>query len=275
MGSVNSHVHLKEHVLSNFYTIRKKQCTDRELHTSIFKMHLICEHWRRLLNLSALITPLTNTIIDYARVPFLFDKRRAPRGKNDYFYQLALIGDAAVGKSNIYLLRFFPDFDYRDDYEPTSTVQRCVRLGPLFKGTRVALCVYDCGADPPSSIKSHNRSLYKTTRGFLLVFDITNRDSLEYVKTEHKLLSAQQRNKRRAIVMLIGTKCDLEKEREVSIQQAQGLAKRLGCMEYMEVSAKENISIKRCFDNLVRAIYDMDQFVFDLNKPWMYPHAET
>eukprot|EP01083_Nonionella_stella_P147935 467490_1 len=89
------------------------------------------------------------------------------------------------------------------------------------KGDAVALWICDCSGDPARHVKSYNRSLYKKARGILLVFDITNRQSFEHVTDEYKLLSAQQKNKERSVVMLVGTKCDLEKDRQVSIHQAQ------------------------------------------------------
>eukprot|EP01083_Nonionella_stella_P005084 14764_1 len=270
MGCVNSHVHLKKQLLSNFDKVQLvHQKPTIELPTSVYKMRVICQYWKRTMHLTSLITPLMNTIIEYARVPYLFDKTRAiKRAENNYVYKLALVGDQAIGKSSVFFR--FIEFKYSDRYKPTVTVDQDVMMVNI-KGDAVALWICDCSGDPARHVKSYNRSLYKKARGILLVFDITNRESFEHVKEEYKLLSKQQKNKKRSVVMLVGTKCDLEKDRKVSIPQAQRLAKQLGCMDYMEVSAKENINIKLCFSKLVYAIYDIDQFQFDLNKPWMYP----
>ncbi len=45
--------------------------------------------------------------------------------------------------------------------------------------------------------------------------------------------------------VLVGNKCDLETEREVSTEQGKKLAIEWGC-PFMEVSAKERVSIYFC-----------------------------
>ena len=53
--------------------------------------------------------------------------------------------------------------------------------------------------------------------------------------------------------MLVGSKCDLESERQVSVEEGRQLADRFQC-SFMEVSAKANINVKEAFVELVKLI---------------------
>lgn len=55
--------------------------------------------------------------------------------------------------------------------------------------------------------------------------------------------------------MIVGNKSDKpENKREVSIQQGDDLAKKLGCM-FTETSAKENINVQKAFFDVVEALH--------------------
>ena len=53
--------------------------------------------------------------------------------------------------------------------------------------------------------------------------------------------------------MLVGSKCDLEDERQVPIDDGRQLAAKFQC-SFMEVSAKANINVKEAFCELVKLI---------------------
>ncbi|KAJ1672487.1 RAS2 protein, partial [Spiromyces aspiralis] len=54
-------------------------------------------------------------------------------------------------------------------------------------------------------------------------------------------------------MMLVGNKCDKVQEREVSYQEGQSMARRLGCV-FVETSAKTCINVEKAFYNTVRMI---------------------
>jgi len=53
--------------------------------------------------------------------------------------------------------------------------------------------------------------------------------------------------------VLVGNKCDLENEREVSRERGEELAKQIGC-KFMEASAKTATNATEAFYELVREI---------------------
>jgi GTPase KRas protein len=52
---------------------------------------------------------------------------------------------------------------------------------------------------------------------------------------------------------ILGNKCDLENEREVTSQEGKDLSKSLGC-PFLETSAKARINVEEAFYEVVREI---------------------
>ena len=55
-------------------------------------------------------------------------------------------------------------------------------------------------------------------------------------------------------MILLGTKCDMESDRQVSREEAQALADENG-MKYFETSAKANINVKEAFQEMIDRVY--------------------
>ena len=53
------------------------------------------------------------------------------------------------------------------------------------------------------------------------------------------------------VIMMIGNKCDLVEEREVSREEAEQLAKQLG-LKYFETSAKSGSNVEAIFEELAK-----------------------
>ena len=88
--------------------------------------------------------------------------------------------------------------------------------------------------------------------GFLLVFDITNRESFEVLKGRyHRIVKGKHGEQ--VPIILVGNKKELEKQRKVSFEEANKLADSLG-IEYIEISDKIKLNCKECFEKLSKAI---------------------
>ena len=74
----------------------------------------------------------------------------------------------------------------------------------------------------------------KTADGFLLVFAINDKESLNELKM--KVTKIKSNNKEKAPIILVGNKCDMEDKREVSKQSAMEYAQSIGA-KYYETSA--------------------------------------
>jgi len=51
----------------------------------------------------------------------------------------------------------------------------------------------------------------------------------------------------------VGNKCDLDHEREVSVEEGQNLARQFGC-KFIETSAKSRKNVEQAFYDIVREI---------------------
>ncbi|KAI6206475.1 hypothetical protein M3Y94_00915800 [Aphelenchoides besseyi] len=88
--------------------------------------------------------------------------------------------------------------------------------------------------------------------GFLLVFSLTNRESLEYIKRLHRHID-RVKDRDFFPMILVGNKSDLEVQRQISRQEAESWAKSLQ-IPYFECSAKFRQNVDQIFYDLVRLI---------------------
>ena len=92
----------------------------------------------------------------------------------------------------------------------------------------------------------------RTGQGFILVFAITSRSSFdEIVSFKEQILRVKDKD--RVPMVLVGNKCDLESERQVTTGEGQDLAKSFGC-PFFESSAKSRVNVEESFYELVREI---------------------
>jgi len=96
----------------------------------------------------------------------------------------------------------------------------------------------------------------RTGQGFLLVYSITHRKSFDEIVTlRDHILRAKDKdyNDYSVPIVLVGNKCDLEKERQVSKLEGDELAKSFHC-PFFESSAKLRVNVDESFFQLVRQI---------------------
>jgi GTPase KRas protein len=88
--------------------------------------------------------------------------------------------------------------------------------------------------------------------GFLLVYAINSHYSFEEV-VNFREQALRVKDKDYVTVVLVGNKCDLESERQVSKEEGTELAQRWKC-PFFETSAKLGTNVKECFFEIVRQI---------------------
>ncbi|XP_009475781.1 PREDICTED: ras-related protein Rab-39B-like [Nipponia nippon] len=113
-----------------------------------------------------------------------------------------------------------------------------------------------CTAAVGSSVqRSITRAYYRNSVGGLLLFDITNRRSFQNV---HEWLEETKVHVQpyQIVFVLVGHKCDLDTQRQVSRHEAEKLAAAYG-MKYIETSARDAINVEKAFTDLTRDIYEL------------------
>jgi len=161
--------------------------------------------------------------------------------------RVVVVGGGGVGKSAL-TVRFIQG-NFVEKYDPT--IEDSYRKQVDVDGVPFMLDVMDtAGQEEYSALRD---SYMKTGQGFILVYDITSQTSFEQAtKLRIQIVRIKDDNEDIPIV-LVGNKCDLEKERQVPKEKGEELAKkfRLG---FMEVSAKTNNGVNEMFYELVRRI---------------------
>ena len=166
----------------------------------------------------------------------------------ELLYKVIIIGDTAVGKSNI-LSRYV-----KDEFSSNSKSTVGVELGIKFlkiKNTKTKIQIWDtAGQERYRAITS---SYFKGSNGCFIVYDITNEASFNNVENWYEQI--QKETSKDIPILLVGNKCDLEDERKVPIEKGKEKAKNLNCA-FFETSALKKINIDKIFEELVNNIYE-------------------
>ncbi|KAG8506773.1 Ras-related protein Rab-42, partial [Galemys pyrenaicus] len=195
-------------------------------------------------------------------------------GSCRYQFRIALLGDAAVGKTSLlrgYVAGARGTAELRAGLEPElesgPTVGMEVYSRPLQlrAGPRVKLQLWDTAGQ--ERFRCVTRSFYRNVVGVLLVFDVTNRKSFEHIRDWYREVMASQ-GPDKVIFLLVGHKSDLQSTRCVSVQEAEELAASLG-MAFLETSAQNQHNVDLAFDTLAEAIRQaLQQGDIKLEEDW-------
>ena len=243
-----------------------KECSDQDINKlNKFKIQTICQCWASILKLNGLTEPLVSIIVKYAYFDYDISLYTDQNRKYHHLYKLVLIGSANTGKSMIKTR--FADDCFSDSYIATIGIDFKTKCDS-FDGKMIMLQIWDPSGQ--GIFRQIVKAYYRGARGVFIVFDITNRKSFEDVKN-YWMIEIAKYAQHGTAMMLIGAKCDLKHERKVSKIEAEHWSKIMGCMEYLEVSAKDNINIDCCFEKMVKYIREISEVKYDENLPFIYP----
>jgi GTPase KRas len=164
-------------------------------------------------------------------------------------YRITVLGAGSVGKSALTIQLVHQHFV--GDYDPT--IEDCYKTTLSIDQQSSVLEILDtAGQDDFHSMQDQ---WIREGEGFLVVYAINSKSSLEAaIVLREKILRAKDSN--RVPIVLVGNKCDLEGERQVSKNEAQILANQWEC-PFFEVSAKTKINNIECYFQVVREIKKM------------------
>ncbi|XGW09203.1 hypothetical protein V3C99_011483 [Haemonchus contortus] len=164
----------------------------------------------------------------------------------DFQFKVVLLGEGAVGKSSL-LMRYV-----ENTFSPRhiSTIQASFQSKQLeVDGCHVTLNIWDTAGQ--EKYHALGPIYYRGSQGALLIYDITDQRSFERAQVWLKELQRALGDS--VVLMIIGNKFDLARNRTVTLEEAQEYAASSGAM-YEETSAKENIGIDNAFERLCKAM---------------------
>ncbi|KAF2148922.1 ras-domain-containing protein [Myriangium duriaei CBS 260.36] len=166
-------------------------------------------------------------------------------------YKLVVVGGGAVGKSclTIQLIQGV----FVDEYDPT--IEDSYRKQYVIDDEAALLDVFDTAGQ--EEYIAMREDFIRPGEGFLLVYSITSKYSFEEIKSfQQRILRVKEKDYFPIIV--VGNKCDLEGEREVSTEEGKQLARQFGC-PFIETSAKSGTNVENAFYDIVRDIRKHDR----------------
>ncbi|GLT77981.1 hypothetical protein SLA2020_495330 [Shorea laevis] len=158
-------------------------------------------------------------------------------GGEEYLFKVVIIGDSAVGKSN--LLSRYARNEFNMHSKATIGVEFQTQVMDI-DGKEVKAQIWDTAGQ--ERFRAVTSAYYRGAVGALVVYDISRRTTfdsiarwLDELKTHSDTTVAR---------MLVGNKCDLENIRSVSVEEGKSLAEAEGLF-FMETSALDSTNVKK------------------------------
>ena len=164
----------------------------------------------------------------------------------DYLLKYIIIGDAAVGKSNL-LLRYCHG-QFKPEYQLTIGVEFGAKNVQI-NNKILRIQIWDTAGQ--ENFRSITRAYYKNSVCALVVYDISSRDTFNNVSTW--IEDCKNQSPKTIFMALVGNKCDLNDKRQVSYDEGKDLAERNDMM-FFETSAKDGINVEEIFLNTANEI---------------------
>ena len=177
----------------------------------------------------------------------------------DYLLKYIIIGDAAVGKSNL-LLRYVHG-QFKPEYQLTIGVEFGAKNIEISSKT-FRIQIWDTVGQ--ENFRSITRAYYKNSVCALVVYDISSRDSFNNVMSWIEDCKNQSSNT--IFIVLVGNKSDLDDKRQVSYEEGKELAEKNELL-FFESSAKDGINVDEIFVNSAKEIAKkIEQGYYDLEN---------
>ena len=168
-----------------------------------------------------------------------------------FIYKVCVIGDGGVGKSSA-VRRFSQDI-FSEEYQVTVGVQhssQTIQINRAEGPADVKVVVWDLGGQ--DKFKFVRPMFYRSSRGLVLMFDVTNRESFEALPRWIK--EAEDGIGRSVPMVLAANKFDLP-DHAVSLDEIQEYAQEIGA-EHVVMSVKTGDNVNNIFKMLGTCVYE-------------------
>lgn len=164
----------------------------------------------------------------------------------DYLFKLLLVGDSSVGKSCL-LLRFADD-TYTESYISTIGVDFKIRTVEI-NGKTVKLQIWDTAGQ--ERFRTITSSYYRGAQGIILVYDVTDKDSFNNIKTWLK--EVDKYSNENVQKLIVGNKTDIIEKRNVDYEEAKQFADSVN-IPLIETSAKDATNVEKAFLEMAKQV---------------------
>ena len=174
-----------------------------------------------------------------------FKKSRISSETTDDFdirLKFVILGESMVGKTS-FINRYIND-KFGERYLCTIGIDFQEKI--INKNNKkIKLQIWDTAGE--ERYRNITKNYFQACNGFIIAYDINNKESFEQVKFWIRQIEAFAEEKTNCV--LIGTKSDLN-ERAINEQKGKDLAKTIRC-KFFETSAKLNMNVNEAFEALI------------------------
>ncbi|KAM8999037.1 ras-related protein Rab-37 isoform X1 [Sarcophilus harrisii] len=189
-------------------------------------------------------SPLGATVTRENGLPQLF----SPSSPSyDLSGKVMLLGDSGVGKT-CFLIHFKDGAFLSRTFIATVGIDFRNKVVTV-DGTKVKLQIWDTAGQ--ERFRSVTHAYYRDAQALLLLYDITNRSSFENIRAW--LTEIHEYAQRDVVIMLLGNKADVSRERVVRSEDGETLAREYG-VPFMETSAKTGMNVELAFLAIAREL---------------------
>ena len=165
----------------------------------------------------------------------------------EVMFKVVLVGDSSVGKTNI-MSKYLKN-EFHEDSKATVGVEFGSKQFTV-EGHQIKAQIWDTAGQ--ERYKAITSAYYKGAKGAFVVYDITRKQSFDSVdRWINDIKAAADKN---LTIIIIGNKCDLEDQRQVSKEQGEEKAKS-NDVAFMETSAFSGENLDKAFDKMVNEVF--------------------
>ena len=165
---------------------------------------------------------------------------------------VVMLGGGAVGKSSLTVQQVSGQFV--ENYDPT--IGDSYRVSVMYNGNAVFIDIVDtAGQEEYAALRD---GFIRKGDVFVVVFSIVERSSFieaSTIRDQVCRILGKEEAPQSVPVVLVGNKCDLEAQREVSAEDGMSLAASWN-VPYLEASAKTRTNVKEIFLEAVRMVME-------------------
>ena len=161
-------------------------------------------------------------------------------------FKIILIGDSGVGKTNI--LSRYVNNSFSDSTKSTVGVELGCNIEDI-NNTKIKIQIWDTAGQ--ERYKSITKTYYKGSKGALIIYDISRKES--FTNVDKWIGDLKEYGEENVCILLIGNKSDLDNIRQVSTDEVTKKAAQYN-IGFCETSAKEGKNIDFAFQKLIKLI---------------------
>ncbi|XP_065065445.1 ras-related protein Rab-13-like [Rhopilema esculentum] len=168
--------------------------------------------------------------------------------RKQYLFKVIIIGDSGVGKTC--MLSRFAGEDVTKSHISTIGIDFKIRIIHI-NDDKVKLQIWDTAGQ--ERYETITTQYYRRAHGVILVYDISSRHSFDNMRKWLKYVDEYASSNVKMII--VGNKCDLEVQRQVTPEEGQKLASQYE-VPFYETSAYAYVNIDEAFSRIAKQIYE-------------------